>query len=953
MFSDGWSRSMTWLHLGIASFVLAAASSMAGAQCDFTPHQSLIAPDAADEDRFGHSVFVRAGMALVGVLQDDDQGMDAGSVFLYEFDGTSWNERQKLTASDGAPGDLFGTAVAGRTGVAVIGAPLSGSTGAVHVFRFDGNLWIEEQKLVASDGEADDRFGGSVAIVGDVILVGATEEDDGGDGAGAAYIFRFDGSTWVEKQKLTAGDPMPGASFGNSVSVTGHVALIGAMRDDDRGTDSGSAYLYRFDGSAWIESAKLTASDAAENDQFGCSVSVCGDIAAVGAKRDDDLGNLSGSAYIYQYDNGIWIESEKIRASDGAAADLFGSTVHVHGHVVVVGAHLDDDAGLSSGSAYVYRFNGSRWIEAQKVTSVTGTAQEEFGGAVSAGGDWILVGATGSNGRAGSAHLYRLIRATEQKVFSADREPEDQFGWSVAIDGDVAVVGAYREDDGGFNTGAAYVYRFNGNSWEEEAKLLASDVVERSDFGRSVSVSGDVIAVGAWGDDHQGVGTGSTYLYRFDGQKWIEEQKLVASDGESRDEYGIAVSVDGDVVAIAAWGDDDLAPAAGAAYVYRYDGTIWTDELKIFASDGKVSDRFGNALSLNGDVLAIGSSLDDDAGNSSGAVYMYRFDGANWFEEQKLIGSETGEGDDFGHAVSVDGDALLIGTPLEDDGGSASGAAYVFRWNGASWEEEQKLTASDPAEFDFYASSVSIDGNLAVVSGHRHDDQETDSGSAYWYEYDGASWVERRKTGASDASFRAFYGFSVAVSGGVAVISAKDDFETSGAAYFVSNTSHCSAGTVNLGVGLAADVLRVNGSSGDGDRAVEVGVGEPITLTLAEPPAGPAAPQYLMWAWAAAPTRCVDLEAGNDRLGCTVNPTPVSPVGMSPLPYLCLRGAGIPGAACAGLPEINAPDFGPWELVHPGLVNPAVFTFQGVVEDLGAGNPRGFSVTNAVTLEVE
>jgi len=273
------------------------------------------------------------------------------------------HEVAKLLASDGASNDDFGVSVSVWGNTAVIGAEGdddNGSySGSAYIFRFDGSNWIEETKLLASDGEADDRFGCSVSISGHLVIIGAR----GSDSNGSAYIFRFDGVSWVEEAKLSAFDGEPNEQFGWSVGIFGDAAVIGARHDDDNGSESGSIYVFRYDGSNWDEEIKLLASDGAAEDEFGCSVSISGNTIIAGAHRDDDNGSNSGSAYIFYFDGSNWVEETRLSPADGDYGDYFGHTVGISGHAVVVGAYLDNDKGSNSGSAYIFRFDGADWYQ--------------------------------------------------------------------------------------------------------------------------------------------------------------------------------------------------------------------------------------------------------------------------------------------------------------------------------------------------------------------------------------------------------------------------------------------------------------------------------------------------------------------------------------------------------------------------------------------------------------
>ena len=175
----------------------------------------------------------------------------------------------------------------------------------------------------------------------------------------------------TEDFKLLAFDIVAGDHFGSSVSISGDIAIVGAPMHDDNSHDAGSAYIYRKSGATWGQETKLLASDGALSDLFGVSVSISGDVAIVGAHLDDDNGPNSGSAYIYRYDPGLpgWIEEAKLIASDGSRDEHFGWSVSISGDIVCIGAFFDEDNGTDSGSAYIFRFNPNTtvWTEEAKL----------------------------------------------------------------------------------------------------------------------------------------------------------------------------------------------------------------------------------------------------------------------------------------------------------------------------------------------------------------------------------------------------------------------------------------------------------------------------------------------------------------------------------------------------------------------------------------------------------
>ena len=399
--------------------------------------------------------------------------------------------------------------------------------------------FIQQVKLTASDGATNDYFGVSVSVSGDTIVVGAYADDDNGTNSGSAYVFVKPSGGWAEATrtaKLTASDGATFDNFGRSVSVSGDTIAVGATSDDDNGSNSGSAYVFVKPSGGWAdmtETAKLTASDGAAGDNFGDSVSVSGDTIVVGAESDDDNGHHSGSAYVFVMPNGGWAdmtETAKLTASDGAANDNFGESVSVSGDTIVAGAYGDDDNGSLSGSAYVFVRPSGGWSEATqtaKLTASDGTADDHFGISVSMSGDTIVVGASNTyDGTAtGSAYVFEKPSGgwsdTTQtaKLTASDGAAEDNFGWSVSVSGDTVVVGAVDDDDNGDGSGSAYVFEKPSGGWSDAtqtAKLADIDGAADDDFGWSVSVSGDTIVVGAPYDDDNGTSSGSAHVYMFE-----------------------------------------------------------------------------------------------------------------------------------------------------------------------------------------------------------------------------------------------------------------------------------------------------------------------------------------------------------------------------------------------------------------------------------------------------
>lgn len=399
-------------------------------------------------------------------------------------------------------------------------------------------------------------------------------------------IVPFEG---IEKGKFIAPDGASSDYFGYCVAVSysGETIAVGAYGDDDKGSNSGSAYVYRRNGTTWSFHKKIVPVDGFKNDYFADNLAVSGDgnRIAIGSHQDDDKGTNSGSAYVYVLQDNDWVLEAKLTASTGASGDYFGKAVDINhsGNRVVVGAYTDDDLGTDSGSAFVYVRNGSVWTQEAILRSPTGRASDYFGRAVAISGDGLTI-----------------------------------------------ISGAYQDDDEGTNSGAAFLYRYINGTWGFLTKLLHTDVAASDYFAWSVDLSynGKFAIISSYCDDDRGSNSGSVHIFTEIDGTWAREIKLVPSDGAAKDYFGYSVSMsnNGKSIAISSHLDDDGGQSAsGSIYFYnRIDG-VWTLFKKLYASDSAASDYFGfsTALSGNGKVVVAGSYMNDDKGTSSGSAYVF------------------------------------------------------------------------------------------------------------------------------------------------------------------------------------------------------------------------------------------------------------------------------------------------------------------------------------------
>lgn len=393
----------------IACLGVASVAHSSWAQCEFVAGY-LLPTDGGSTDKAGASVSVSGTHAAVSAHQDDDRGSNAGAVNFYYGSGGTWTHTQKVFASDAVTEDQFGRAVAVSGTFAVVGsykADVSGlaDAGAAYVFRYNGSSWVQQQKLTAFDPAAGDNYGYAVAIDGNVIVVGSYLDDDLGTSTGSAYVYRYNGSSWVFEQKLLP--PKPTVLFGVSVSVSGNLIAGGSYWDNEKGSGSGSVSVFRYASGAWTHEARLLASDGLTNDYFGRAVSISGSVLVVGAEGRDDRGYESGAAYVFRNSGSTWTQEAKLLTSDQAGYDRLGASVAVRGDSIALGSPYAEDRTLAwprtdQGISYLFQYQGggTPWVQINRVLAPDGYYYDMFGTSVgldesSTGAVTLLVGCPG------------------------------------------------------------------------------------------------------------------------------------------------------------------------------------------------------------------------------------------------------------------------------------------------------------------------------------------------------------------------------------------------------------------------------------------------------------------------------------------------------------------------------------------------------------------------------
>ena len=657
--------------------------------------------------------------------------------------------------------------------------------------------WLEQQKIQSSDIGIEDGFGSSVSIYEDTTVVGAPHyENTSVSGVGAVNVFTVAGSTWTEQQCIQASDKELDDHFGSSVALYDDTIIVGAPEEDTGGTDTGAAYIFTRSGTTWTQQQKIQASDRGLGDGFGSSVTLLNsNLALVGAPYESSYGDHSGSIYAFTLD-GTWTEDQCIVSDDIQVGDNFGYSVAAHNITAVVGAPYESEGGTDAGAAYVFTVSGTTWTQEAKLQSDDIEASDLFGCSVSVYYNTVVVGSRGNNtsgSNAGAAYVFTRSGTTwiqQAKIQSLDIQAGDGFGYSVSVRLNTLLVGAPYEDTEGGESGAVYSFERVGTTWIQHKKSTASDADAQAQYGIAVGLYNERAIVGADVESSTLDKAGAAYV--LEQIPWGAETKIVSSDLEAYDRFGYNVDVSGDRVVVGAYLEDSNGINAGAAYIFNRSGATCIQQAKIQPSDANSNDSFGYNVAIDGDYAAIGAHLVDGDGTDRGAVYVFTVSGTTWSEQQKLTASDTADEDYFGKSVAISGDTIVVGAEEEDEAGTDAGAVYIYTLSGTTWVEQQKIVASGTENYDRFGVPVAIHEDTIIVGAYKEDTGGDSAGSAYIFTRTDSVWTEQQCIQSSDVISGDYFGFSVDVYADTAIVSAYGQDtggSQAGAAYIFTRTA--------------------------------------------------------------------------------------------------------------------------------------------------------------------
>lgn len=627
--------------------------------------QILTAASPQIDERYGFALAGSGNVLAVGVPR-----AGSGRVEVYVRGVAGFARQQVLTPEPGAGEVSFGHALAFNGTQLLIGAPQAGG-GAVYGANWNGSQFSAPSRL-AIGAASSTELGFAIAMLDNVAVVGAPGSDNG-----RALLLSFDGSAWNLATTVAAQDGTPGMRFGSAVAVNPTRLAIGAFAA--LGGD-GAVYAYSRAGTALGTPTRIDVANGGTADRFGIAIGFVGDELIAGSDQASVGNNRGqGNARVYAPVGASWQAVRSIDTGDGAMYDRYGTSVSVHGDIAVVGAYLEDTAaGADAGNVHWFRRVGSGWRYGGAIPAPDEISEERYGIAVALDAERLIVGAywdvIGNNLDQGSAYVFRRQGNSfvfESKLTAALGDEGHLFGFAVDIDGDTALVGAR----GAFgNSGRAHLFHRSGGVWTEGATLAAPVAQSGAAFGASVALLGEHVVVGAPAATPGDVDfSGAAYQYSRSG---AFVRTLTAPAPSANSAFGFAVDTDGERIVAGAFQDGAPPIVTGAAFVYS--ATTGALESTLTAVGARPGDALGIAVAIDGDLIALGATGVDIAGNqNAGAVYLFRRAGSSWTQESRLLSAAPFDGSGVGRSVALYQGTVLTGAPGEAIDNPLEGTAFV------------------------------------------------------------------------------------------------------------------------------------------------------------------------------------------------------------------------------------------------------------------------------------
>jgi len=709
----------------------------------------LIVSSLTTNMKLGASVDIHGDYAVIGGPgQDGTQCQTPGEAYIFHREGSNWVQQARLQASDAAVRDRFGSAVAVWDPYAVV---VAGETGKVYVFERTGTNWAETQSITPIGGCS------VVDIYGQTFAVGSPEANAGTSACGAVYIYEYvvSSNSWLQSARVTADTPRWNGHLGNAVSLEGTNLLVGAWGTSFLGQRPGAAYYFEKSGTNWVQQHIFSITDTyAFIEYFGWDVALHGDQALIAGSASD----VGGLCFLYSHSGTNWTEELEIDdpihtsfgrqvalGSDWMAGMAFGgapsSAIMLYGNNPVApqrwirysdlrspsgywGYYEDmaidgwelivgrfDTRSYTNNGALIYTVNPDNRQYRMDGTNDYAHHGESGGGTVAAGRGYTAMGVLPSTQTSAVVAVYAptgqhwVVDALLSKYDPVDPERYMNLGAALDMDGVTVVAGCPINVSGNYDRVLAF-WR-DTNVWYEQAEWTLS---ASQGFGTAVAVAGDFAALGVPGADQPTFDEGAVLVQKRTGTNWAYYATLTQIPAQFGDQFGYSVDMTTNFLIGGAPFADTLK---GKAWIFCNVTGTWTQAAALTEGDLSSGDNYGKAVAISDTHAAVGAP----GVSTGGVVYLYYFDGTNWTRIAKLSAPEPHAGDEYGAAVALNHNRLLVGASDEGvaTGSRNPGRAYLYKLDGTNVEEAVNVWPGDPSDEYEYGRHVALSDDYGMV----------------------------------------------------------------------------------------------------------------------------------------------------------------------------------------------------------------------------------------------
>ncbi|MCW1887008.1 choice-of-anchor D domain-containing protein [Luteolibacter flavescens] len=777
-----WKRALLVAMLALATGTLPAGAAAIPYSKSKVFHST--SASRQNDTRMGISAAIGQSLVVLGAPYDNVGGEDSGVVWVH--DAASGAMLHRLDNPIPAKASYFGWSVAVSGSLVVVGVPEDNSAavdaGIAYVYNLASPTPAVPAFTLSNPSPArNDGFGWSVAISGSKVIIGAPKAGAPSSDAGRAYVYDL-GSATPTSPVVQIDNPAATINFGSTVAIEGNTVAASAIQETGTG-DTCRVHVYNL-ASPTPALPLLTLADSTPttNDHFGHALAISGTRVVATAPLSDNGADNSGSAYIYDLNSST--PATPVHTLQNPTAflnDNFGNSVAISGTRLVVGISLDDLGGTDAGVACVYDLgSGSPTTPVLTIQQPGAAAGDEFGQAVSLHGSRLLVTApddnSGISSDVGTAYVFDLASGTPSTALltfnNSSPSAHEEFGYSVAIHGNLVAVGCQKDDKVASNAGSVSLFNLGSATPELPWLVIDNPAPTTNDyFGTAVAVSGTKVVVSAYQDDTAGNNTGTVYIYDTTGPTpGTPAHTLLNPFPHAQDQFGNAIAITGNIVVVGC-AKNDAGAILDSGSVYIYDLASATPTVPVLTIDHPspmAEDWFGHSVAISGSKVVVGANGRDAGALDAGTVYIYDIASTSPTVPIRTLNNPTPAAEDeFGFSVGISGNRILVGCPYKEGGATDAGAVYLYDLSSATpGSPVATLVNPDPENEDYFGMAVGISGTRLVVGVPESESMGTDSGCGYVYEIVSATFpIPADKLTASTQKEGEQLGFSVAIEG--------------------------------------------------------------------------------------------------------------------------------------------------------------------------------------------